>query len=61
LKLNKLRSGEVCYLRCSENTIMIKGSRRLQWAGYAARIKGGKCIQNLIWKLYGIRLRGRRL
>jgi len=51
LKLNKLRSGECFELFSSENTIMIKRSGRLRWAGHAVRIKGGKCIQNLIRKL----------
>jgi hypothetical protein len=42
------------------NNIRIMKQRRMRWAGYVARMRDEKCIQDFTWKAEGTRWLGRR-
>jgi hypothetical protein len=40
----KLQSSEATDLNCSKDTVTVKDSRKIRWAGHVARVGDKKCV-----------------
>jgi hypothetical protein len=59
-KWRKLHNEELNDLYCSSNVILVIKSRRIRWAGYAARMEERTCAYRVLMEIYeGKRALGR--